>query len=251
MTQGKSGFELAIETSGRHGSVAVGREGRVLASKSFVATLNHATQLVPAIDEIVRAAGAAPDALHFVYVSGGPGSFTGLRVGVATARMLALAVGAKLVRVPTFEVIARNALRADPPPARVVVMSDAKRGHVYAATFALVGDEYHEVSPAVEADAAEYLSAHGAAVGTAVIGDGVTEPLARARLENFRMLPPDFARPEAAEVLALGHARARQNRFDEPGNLIPIYVRRPEAEERWEARNPDKQPARQDERPGG
>ncbi|MCG3131064.1 MAG: tRNA threonylcarbamoyladenosine biosynthesis protein TsaB [Phycisphaerae bacterium] len=236
MTLRDSGFELAIETSGRHGSVAVGREGRVLASKSFVATLNHATQLVPAIDETVRAAGAAPDALRFVYVSGGPGSFTGLRVGVTTARMLAMAVGAKLVRVPTFEGIARNALRADPPPARVIVMSDAKRGHVYAATFALEGGACHELSPAVEADAAEYLSAHGAAAGTAIIGDGVAEQLARARLENRRMLPPDFARPEAAEVLALGRARARLNRFDEPGNLVPIYIRRPEAEERWEKR---------------
>ncbi|GIK17203.1 MAG: tRNA (adenosine(37)-N6)-threonylcarbamoyltransferase complex dimerization subunit type 1 TsaB [Planctomycetota bacterium] len=239
MTQGESGFELAIETSGRHGSVAVGREGRVLASKSFVATLNHATQLVPAIDEVVRAAGGAPDALHFVYVSGGPGSFTGLRVGVTTARMLAMAVGAKLVRVPTFEVVARNALRADPPPAHVIVMSDAKRGNVYAATFVLVGGEYHEVSPTVEADAAEYLSAHGAAAETAIIGDGVAEQLARARLENCRMLPPDFARPDAAEVLTLGHARARLNRFDEPGSLIPIYIRRPEAEERWEKRGTD------------
>src|SRR5688500_13858881 len=121
---------VAIETSGRTGSVAVARDGVVLAEETFPHGLKHAAGLVPMIDRLCGGAGWGPRDVEEVYVSAGPGSFTGLRVGVTVAKTLAFATGARIVAVPTAEVLARNA----PPEATyVVIVLDAKRDQIFTA----------------------------------------------------------------------------------------------------------------------
>ena len=100
---------LAIETSGREGSVAVLRDGDVLAEEHFPHGLKHAAELVPMIDRLCAAQGWAPGDVAEVYVSVGPGSFTGLRVGITVAKSLAFATGAALVAV--FALWAARGLR--------------------------------------------------------------------------------------------------------------------------------------------
>ena len=99
---------LAIETSGRIGSVAVAQDGVVLAEETFPHGLKHAAGLVPMIDRLCSGAGWRPADVQEIYVSVGPGSFTGLRVGVTVAKTLAFATGARIVAVPTVEVLTRN-----------------------------------------------------------------------------------------------------------------------------------------------
>src|SRR5438874_13743504 len=108
---------IAIETSGRTGSVAIAHGPGLLAVRELPATMRHAAELMPAIRELVRAQGWQPAEIDHVYVSLGPGSFTGLRIAVAMARALAQAVGCRLVGVPSLDVIAENA----PPEFPVVV----------------------------------------------------------------------------------------------------------------------------------
>src|SRR5688500_13969911 len=123
---------LAIETSGRVGSVALAEDGVVLAEDPFPHGLQHAAQIVLRIDALCRGRGWTPRDVEELYISAGPGSFTGLRIGVTLAKTLAFATGTKLVAVPTVEVLVRNA----PAEARnAVVVLDAKRDQIFTARF--------------------------------------------------------------------------------------------------------------------
>src|SRR6476661_9836696 len=123
---------LALETSGRTGSVALARDGAVLVEEQFPHGLKHAAGIIPIVDRLCRGKGWTPADFEEVYVSAGPGSFTGLRVGVTVAKTLALATGARLVPVPTADVLVRNL------PAgweRAVIVLDAKRGQIFTAVY--------------------------------------------------------------------------------------------------------------------
>ena len=104
----------------------------MLAEREFESGLQHAAQIIPIIDELCRSQGWSPGEVEELYVSAGPGSFTGLRIGITLAKTLALATGVKLVAVPTVRVLVENA----PAEARhVVIVLDAKRDQIFTARF--------------------------------------------------------------------------------------------------------------------
>src|SRR5690349_19781023 len=121
---------LAVETSGRVGSVALAEDGQVLVEETFPHGLQHAATLLPIIDRLCRVRGWGPPYLELLYVSAGPGSFTGLRIGITLCKTIAFATGAKMVAVPSVRVLAGNA----PPEARnLVIVLDAKREQIFTA----------------------------------------------------------------------------------------------------------------------
>src|ERR1700677_2746760 len=97
---------LAIETSGRLGSIAVVDGSAVVAEEPSPHGLKHAADILPIIDRLVRARGWSPADLEHLYVSAGPGSFTGIRIAITLAKTMALATGVKLIAVPTTRVLA-------------------------------------------------------------------------------------------------------------------------------------------------
>ena len=228
-------YALALETSSLWGSAALGRAGQVRAEQCLERPRKHASDLLPVVDRLCRDAGLEPAELGEVYVSIGPGSFTGLRVGVTVARMLALAHGARLVAVPTLTVIAQNGLEADDPPDRLVVITDAKRRRVYAATFERQADRYVPTTEPAEHDPARLFAAQPHTC--AILGDGVTEHQAAVELAGLRVLPESLFRPRARTVYHLGCDLAQRESYTNPRDLIPHYVRRVEAEERWEQKH--------------
>jgi len=207
----------------------------VLTEQSLERPRKHASDLLPVIDSLCRDAGVAPAELSEVYVSIGPGSFTGLRVGVTVARMLALAHGARVVAVPTLTVIAQNAQEADDPPDQLVVITDAKRRRVYAATFERQASRYAPLTDPAEHDPARLFAAQPRTC--AILGAGVTEHREAVAASDLRLLPEPLFRPRARTVYALGYDLARCESYPNPRDLIPHYVRRVEAEERWEERH--------------
>src|SRR5437868_10120412 len=100
---------LAIETSGRIGSVAIVEDAVVRAEAEFEHGLQHAAKILPMIDSLCRKQVWTPQEIDEVYVSAGPGSFTGLRIGITLAKTMALATGVKVVAVPTMRVLVENA----------------------------------------------------------------------------------------------------------------------------------------------
>jgi tRNA threonylcarbamoyladenosine biosynthesis protein TsaB len=225
---------LAIETSGRTGSIALARDGRVLAADHFPHGLQHAAETLPRIDALCHGQGWSPADLEEVYVSVGPGSFTGLRIGVTLAKTLAAATGARLVAVPSVDVLARN---APAEAASVIVVLDARRGQVYAARFTVSADgQWETAEPGGLDELAAVLARSPRPVH--LVGDGIPAHAGVIPSGDAGVIvtPPEAWRPRAEVLASLGRAKAERGEFADADALTPTYMRRPEAEEKWEER---------------
>jgi len=220
---------LAIETSGRVGSVALAEGGGVVVESEFPHGLKHAAGMIPIIEGLCRERGWLAADLREVYVSAGPGSFTGLRIGITVAKALALATGAKIVAVPSVRVLAEN---APAEAGHVIVVLDAKREQIFTARFERCGGTW------IEREAAHLDSLVGM-VGRSprpvyLIGEGI--PFHQKYIcggDSSILLTGEGAwRASAGVVARLGMEMGRKGQFADPYRLIPIYIRAPEAEEK-------------------
>jgi len=220
---------LAIETSGREGSVAACRDANVLFEETLGEGLAHGRMLLPVVDKVVSAAGWDKRRdIDLVAVGRGPGSFTGLRVGLTCARTIALLLDRPIVGVCSLDAMARN---APPDAASILTMLDAKRGDVYAAFYERKDGEPVRVRGPELLRLDDALAA--ARKPVRVMGDG---------LLRCTTVPPDgcVAAPESKwRIRASVVARLALNLFseghrDDPLHLEPIYIRRPGAEEKRE-----------------
>jgi tRNA threonylcarbamoyladenosine biosynthesis protein TsaB len=222
---------LAIETSGRVGSVALVEDGQVLAEDQFPHGLQHAAEMIPRIDRLCRDRGWTPPDIRELYVSAGPGSFTGLRIGITLAKTLAFATGAKIVAVPSVRVLACN---APSEASELIIVLDAKREQIFTSRFRREGAEWEEQEPSHLDDLSSMLLRSPRPVY--LLGDGIPAHRKFIPMEDTGIFlsPPDTWRPRAAAVAAEGVALASAGAFTEPDRLHPIYLRKPEAEEKWE-----------------
>lgn len=241
---GESSYALAFETSSALGCVALGRGSKVLEAARFSKPRAHAAEFLPTIDGLCRAHHVEPKRIEWVFVSAGPGSFTGLRIGITAARMIALAVRARIVAIPTLEVIAQNAFDFSDAPDEVTVILDAKRQRVYSATFArrpppdqgaARGGRYVAIDEPREVDPVAYLAKQKRSC--AVLGEGVRYHREAVAASALTILPEVMYPPRAETVYRLGVERAAQGQAVAARDLIPIYIRPPEAEEVWQARH--------------
>lgn len=227
---------LALETSGQTGSVALGTPAGVQASEQLPVDVRHAGELMPAIERLLARLGWTADSITDVFISIGPGSFTGLRIAVSVARTLAWSIGARIVAVPTMAALARSALQCAPGerPAHVAMIVDAKRSQVYTACYAVGADRCDEVIPACLAEPREFLGRCPHPV--AVLGEGVPRHREAIAAAGAAVLPESLWPGRAENVLAVGLELAAAGVFTPARELVPLYIRRPEMEERWEAR---------------
>lgn len=209
------GLELALETSGRPPSLAARRDGVVL-ERELSSERAHASDLVPVLDALLGELGAAPRDVRAVYVGIGPGSYTGLRVGVATAQGLALGTGAPLVGVPSLEVAAWSVLGPGESGAFVL---DARQGEVYLARYAR-RDAALEVRAAPAALPLARLGAH-LVEGEPVWVDARARTLALPEGLDLRDAPT----PRAGVLLELGARALARGAVGEPRSVEPLYLR--------------------------
>ncbi|HEY7086994.1 MAG TPA: tRNA (adenosine(37)-N6)-threonylcarbamoyltransferase complex dimerization subunit type 1 TsaB [Tepidisphaeraceae bacterium] len=221
---------LAIETSGRIGSIAIVEDEQVASEEQFPHGLQHAAQIIPIIDRLCRAQGQGPKEIEELYVSAGPGSFTGLRIGITLAKALALATGVKIVAVPSVKVLAENA----PGARNLIIVLDAKRDQIFTARFEKSGEQWVEREPAHLDDLTAMLGRSPRPVH--LLGEGIPyhQKFIPAGNSEVIVTPEDTWRARASAVAKLGIAMARENQFSDPMTLTPIYIRRPEAEEKWD-----------------
>lgn len=222
---------LALETSARVGSVALFDQGRLVAEETFSHGLQNAAMLLPLIDTLCRKQQWTPQGIQVVAVSIGPGSFTGLRIGVTLAKTLCYATGAKLVVVPSLKAIAANA-PAD--TSLIMPVLDARRGQVFAAVYERRGGELAERSPAQLCPLAKLLA--DAPRPIALLGEGVAAHREAIPADpSIRVLPEETWTPTAAAVGRLAIPLVAAGEFADPFALTPVYMRKPEAQERMEA----------------
>lgn len=224
---------LAIETSGRIGSIALVEDQRVLIEEQFPHGLKHAAEIIPLIDRLCKSRGWTPFDLRELYVSTGPGSFTGLRIGITLAKTLAFTTGARIVSVPTVGVLAENA----PLDAQnIIIVLDAKRDQIFTARFERRIDHWLAVEPAHLDSLSAMLQRSPRPVH--LLGEGIPyhQKFIPADDPAIHLTPPDSWRARAAAVARLGVELARDGQFTDPQILSPLYIRKPEAEEKYEAR---------------
>lgn len=219
---------LAIETSTRVGGAALLDGDHLIAEYTLRVPTTHSEQLMVTVDRLLTESGWKIGELQGVAVSIGPGSFTGLRIGVSTAKGLALALGLAVIGVPTLDALAAALPHAADP---VCPILDAKKGEVYTSLFhwedaGMVRDwEYLALPPQ---DLCSRLS------GPVIfIGDGIAafgDVLVRALGPRARLAPPSRRLPSAACVGELGHSRLIRGESDDAARLTPLYIRPSEAE---------------------
>ena len=219
---------LALDTSIKPAGAALAKEGRILAEVHLMASRTPSRQLLPGIDFLLQTCGLSRTDLTGLAVSLGPGYFTGLRIGLATAQGLALGLGLECAGVSTLRLLAEGVKSQQ---GLIWAITDARRGLVYAAPFKSDGNSLKRLAP----DAAMSLPRLAKETGgpALLVGDGA--PLGLDELSGRGMrLAPDWAGIPRAGLLALiGEERLRAGQGAGPEDLKPRYLRPSDAEIRF------------------
>jgi tRNA threonylcarbamoyladenosine biosynthesis protein TsaB len=219
---------LGIETATSIASVAIVAADQIVAERALPMSGSHARTLLPLIDAALAAADLELRDLDLLAVSIGPGSFTGLRIGLSVAKGLALATGLPIVGVPTLAAYARH---ASPRAGLLCPVLDARKGEVYAAAFrGDAGDPNCVLAPV--AIAPQRLAA-ALRVPCTLIGDGVDAYVELWRRElgpAAELIPFATLPPSGATVAQLGLRRAATAGTDDLAHLEPSYCRPSQAE---------------------
>ena len=218
---------LALETTSRRGEVALVEHGRVVSAEAFQTGLKHTAQLLPLVDRLCAARRWAPRAISEIYVSAGPGAFTGTRIGVTFAKTFAFAAGARVVAVPTPRVVVEN---APPEATRALVVVDARRGKTWVQAFNRSPLGWEPAGESVLAALSEILAREQRPIW--LIGEGIAYHSEQIDGNDKGIVICPDHQPRAQVVASIGWSMARRGAVTDPFLLVPIYVRRPEAEEK-------------------
>jgi tRNA threonylcarbamoyladenosine biosynthesis protein TsaB len=219
---------LGIDTATRRASLALARGGEVTAVERLDGEGGHAGDLLARLDAILAAAGLGPADLEGIAVTIGPGSFTGVRVGMATAKGLAYALDVPLGGLSTLEALARAALPLADGASRVCAVIEAGRGEVYAALFRRDGNGVRR-----ETDDRSWGPRHLMSEirdSATLVGDGVATLRQAAREAGLEVA---FLEPQpllAGALAVWGGGALRPGAPYDPASLSPNYVRPSDAE---------------------
>lgn len=226
---------LVIETSGSLGQVALARDGVVVRSHVLDRARRHARDLAPAVAEMLKNQGWAPDDIQFVFVSRGPGSYTGLRVGIMSAKTFAYATGCAVLGVDTFAAIAcESALRVDTGgTARLSVIADAQQEKVYCQRFKVENGEPRVETALAVLPLAQFLAERPGE--SWITGPGVRS--FQERLSGLPMVVEGGWDATPKGIVQAGLRRLLLGESDDIWALEPLYHRPSSAEEKWDAGN--------------
>lgn len=246
---------LAVETSGRIGSVAIAASSQLLAETTFSGPMRHSSEVFPAIRGLLNRFDRKFNEINHLYISVGPGSFTGLRIAVSMAKIMHLANAVKIIAVNTLDVIAANVVnlihedavqatshkRQAKSPERIAVILDAKRGQFYTAVYQHMSNGQYSTSlgiwekksPDSLMTASKFLDRFASKTEPIwLLGEGLVYYADKFKAEGVHILDKRCWTPQAAKVHLLGYEMSLKGQFADPVTLQPKYLRRPEAEEK-------------------
>ena len=244
---------LAIDTATRAGSVALARGANLLHLQTGDKETSHSVDLIATVDAALKAIGAKLSEVELFAAACGPGSFTGLRIGIATIKSFAVSVGKQCVGVPTLAAVAQAAGTS----ACTVALLPAGRGEVFAQMFSVDANQVHALDAAAHLSPAAVVEKYGSSESLTWAGEGA-HVNARALSDganalgigwedrDLQSLLPNTGwtlaprRDElAGSIAALAFEEYRAGRTTSPGELRAIYVRPSDAEinEQWQSQN--------------
>lgn len=221
---------LAIETATNVCSVAVAHGDHVIVEMTLRRPRAHAETLVPMMADALRYSGVDRRDLSAVVVSMGPGSYTGLRIGVSTAKGLAMAVGKKLIGVPSLDALALSVSDVAAPGDMICATFNSRRNEVYAAV--LTPNVQGSLEAVLPADVVRCVDmpAWLAPVDAGrlwLVGEGVPRvlPALQAAGVTVRTLDPELFAPSATHVARLGLRRLQAGHLEDVAAFEPAYLR--------------------------
>jgi tRNA threonylcarbamoyladenosine biosynthesis protein TsaB len=222
---------LILETSGRTGQVALALGGELRGVRRLDEARRNARDLAPATAALLAEQGWRPRELQAVIVSRGPGSYTGLRVGIMSAKTLAYATGCALLAVDTFAALA---LQAPPSVPRIDVLADAQQEKVYVQSFVRSANGWQPSTELAIRRVADWLAAREP--NAWATGPGLLKWASRLPAD-VPQLDASLWEPQPASLLHIGLARYLTGERDDPWTLEPLYLRPSSAEEQWRGRS--------------
>jgi tRNA threonylcarbamoyladenosine biosynthesis protein TsaB len=238
---------LAVESATELAGVALADDAGVIATATVSRRRLHAESVAPAVEFVCRRAGKSVRAVDGVCVDVGPGLFTGLRVGIGTAKALAFALGIPALGVTSLEILARALAGAGVGARRLLVpVVDAKRGEVFFAVFRVGEDDVERVAEE-HLSSPEELVANLSKLGEPFVlaGDGALRYAQMLRpLPGATLASPALSSPPVGVLAAIGVARLGAGLGLEAAEITPRYLREADARIHWEQRLPPRKPSR-------
>ncbi len=232
-------YVLGIDTATRVAGAAVIGEDRLI-SERFVNNLKtHSQNIIPMIRQVMEDAGIKPKHLHGIAVTGGPGSFTGLRIGMSVAKTMGLALNIPVLGISTLRALAWNVYLAE---GLICPILDARKHEVYTCLYRFAGRDLEEMAEPAALSLEGLLSRLSRfkrekitflGDGVPVYGDTIKEKLGERAF--FAAMIHSF--PRASAVAELGLARLKESRLSDSTFLQPVYLRKSEAELTWETKH--------------
>ena len=218
---------LALDTATKTGSAALLHGDRLVGEYVLNIELTHSERLLPAMVQLIKDARWEKDEIEGIVVTLGPGSFTGLRIGITTGKTLAYLWDVPLVGVGTLDVLA---FQGHPFDGLICPILDARRNEVYTCL-------YRDLEPLGKPTAIgpEKLLAKLAGERVLFLGDGVDTY--RELLADQLVAPPDRRLLRASSPAVLGREKLARGEREDPMTLVPTYLRRSEAEITWERKH--------------
>lgn len=220
---------LAFDTTTDWLTIAVGEPHEIIAEINESAPRAHLNRLMPGIDKVLKEAKIKPQDINQIAVGIGPGSFTGTRIAVSTARGLAQAIGCPLVGISTLDVLA---MRSSSKSEVVYPILDARRRELYTAGYGEGGRRFTEYLVLKPEELAEKLSDAGQQV--VLTGDGLTqysEVFEAALGASLRLAKPLLWMPDASVLIELAREKIDKKQIEPYLKVLPIYIRLSDAEE--------------------
>lgn len=242
MSESKKQFELAVETSGRVGSVAVGKYDDLLLESAFSGLMKHSSELFEAMTALLQQAGGRPDQVTTLYITAGPGSFTGIRIAVTFAKMMGYAAHSKIVAVDTLDALAENAAeylrQSGSDLRRIAPILDAKQNRFFTALYERRGDDWIKLHPSSLLYPEELLDLiNKDNIPTGLLGEGLVFYADKFAGPLTRLIDQTYWSATARAVYAVGRRMAAKNLFSDINTLVPVYIRKPDAVEKRELKN--------------
>jgi len=227
---------LSIETSTMLGGIAIVDDSAgLIAETRLNVKTTHSERLMTAINNTLAQSELTLDDMDVFAIASGPGSFTGLRIGLSTVKGLSYATGRPVVTVPTLEAFAWNFPYSCCP---VCLMLDARKSEVYGAVYRWEENSFSTVLETVSIRPEALLERLQGRVLFA--GEGVLlyrEKILAVMKERALFAPMDKMVPSPANIAVLGMAAAQRGEYAEISQAVPVYVRKSEAEVKWSKKN--------------
>ncbi|HRD01659.1 MAG TPA: tRNA (adenosine(37)-N6)-threonylcarbamoyltransferase complex dimerization subunit type 1 TsaB [Candidatus Saccharicenans sp.] len=226
---------LSLDTTTRYGSVGLVSERQLLAEINYLSPSTHSRQVFRALSTLLKIAGKQFDDIDGLAVAVGPGSFTGIRIGLSLAKALSLASGWPVASVCSLQALASKLLL--PGIKMISPIIDARKGEVFACLYQIENSRLQEVVPAGAYEPEKFLAMIPGSEPVYFIGTGVDLylPFIKERLGPRAMIT-DRSYYLASEIGQLGQALLSQGKGLKPGEIEPIYYRPSQAEEKRTAK---------------